>query len=121
MHNLLVFRKMSFLIHFDFSPLAGIFFLLTFFMKLQFMDTLKSLLTMIQPMHSLLVLRKMNFTIHFNFSLLACIFLLLTFYEITIHGHVEITFNSILSHEIALGAWWNSFSSFHISHISSML
>ena len=40
MHCLLVFRKMSFMIHLNFSPLASIIFI-HFFMKLQFMDTFK--------------------------------------------------------------------------------
>ena len=40
--QVLVSRKMSCLIHFDFSPLACIFCYSLFFMKLQFMDTLKS-------------------------------------------------------------------------------
>ena len=45
-----------------------------YLMKLHYMDTLKSLLTMIQHMHCLLVFRKMSFPIHFNFSPLACMF-----------------------------------------------
>ena len=39
------------------------------------------------------------------------------FDEITVHGHVKITFNSILSYVIALGVCLISFSPFHISHI----
>ena len=74
----LVSRKMSFLIHFNFSPLACIF-VYSLFMKLQFMDTLKSLLIMIQPMHSLLVFRKIIFPIHFNISPLASKIVLVTF------------------------------------------
>ena len=40
MPTLLVFRKMSFMIHLNFSPLASIIFI-QFLMKLEFMDTLK--------------------------------------------------------------------------------
>ena len=76
--QVLVFRKMSFPIHLNFSPLACIFFLTHFLMKLHCMDTLKSLLTMIQHMHCLLVFCKMSVPINFNFSLLAGIIVLIT-------------------------------------------
>ena len=72
--QVLVFRKMSILIHLDFSPLAGIFFLLTIwwnYITWLRLCLLKSLLTMIQHMHSLLVFRKMSILIHLNFSPLA--------------------------------------------------
>ena len=72
--QVLVFRKMSFQIHFNFSPLTGIFILLTIwwnYITWLRLCLLKSLLTMIQHMHCLLVFRKMSFTIHLNFSSLA--------------------------------------------------
>ena len=79
--QVLVFRKMSFPIHFNFSPLAGIFILLTIwwnYITWLRLCLLKSLLTMIQHMHCLLVFRKMSILIHLNFSPLAGIFFLLT-------------------------------------------
>ena len=79
--QVLVFRKMSILIHLNFSPLAGIFFLLTIwwnYITWLRLCLLKSLLTMIQHMHCLLVFRKMSSRIHLNFSSLAGIFFLLT-------------------------------------------
>ena len=51
-----------------------------YLMKLHYMDTLKSLLTMIQQMHCLLVFCKMSFPFHFIFSPLACKFFLLAFW-----------------------------------------
>ena len=48
-------------------------------MKSKYMETLKSLFTMIQHMYCLLVFRKMSFPIHFDFSLLAGIIIRLLF------------------------------------------
>ena len=86
-----VFRKMSFQIHFNFSPLTGIFILLTIwwnYITWLRLCLLKSLLTMIQHMHCLLVFRKMSFPIHLNFSHLAGIISWSLFDEITLHGYV---------------------------------
>ena len=42
-------------------------------------------------------------------------------HKFLVHGHVKITFNSILSHVTPLDVSWISFSSFHVSRISHIL
>ena len=114
MHCLLVFRKMSSLIHFVFSPLASILFI-QLLMKLQFI-TFKCILLNGRP-HDVWY----NSFSSINISHISCNFQFMVRNimsdEFPFRQKTFFAFTALQVHGTPHNVWWISFSSKNVSHI----
>ena len=104
---------MSFLIHLNFSPLAGIIFFTYFLLKLHYMDTLKSLKIWFSTCTASWCFVRCPPWFTSSSLPLQVKYL----FSIKIHGYVKITFHHDSAHAQPLGVYLISFSRTTVSRI----